>query len=259
MKFCSLVLVVLLTACGAKEEPKNEWVQNELLTQMAELRVEVAALKTQLSAIDSKVDKIQSAPVAKAAPARRPVKAPKQVDIPTHSLMGDKDAPVVIVEYTDYQCPYCARHSKNTLPLIKKKFVDTGKVQYAVGDYPLGFHSQAKAAAVAAQCAAKQGKFWKMHDQIFSNAAQVREGKFEQMAAELSLDTKQFSVCLNDKNNAELIDASVAKASGYGVTGTPKFFIGRLKDGVMVDVEVVGGASPIESFEAIVNKKLIKK
>jgi protein-disulfide isomerase len=160
--------------------------------------------------------------------------------------IGDPNAPVTVVEFSDYQCPYCAHHSLETWPLIRAEFVDSGRVRWVFKDLPLtSIHPQAFKAAEAARCAGEQEAFWEMHDRLFAGQAEwsgqaTHVATFEGYAADLGLDTASFSACLESGRWAEAVNADTAEALSLGMQGTPAFFI---------DGYPVRGAQPFELFQ----------
>ncbi len=165
--------------------------------------------------------------------------------------IGDPNAPVTIIEFTDYQCPYCSRHSLETMPQILSDMVDTGRVYYILKDFPLdNIHSEARKAAVAARCASEQDSYWEMHDVIFANQGEwAGQGEgattlFTNYATSLGLDEQSFASCLESGRHDFAIEANVQEARSLGVSGTPHFF---------VDGYPLNGARPIEHFVAAVS------
>ncbi len=161
--------------------------------------------------------------------------------------MGDPDAPVVIVEFTDYQCPYCQRHSSETLPTLVQEYIDTGRVYYIMKDLPLDqLHPLARDAAIAARCAGQQDMYWEMHDilfegqQLWGNASDL-SATFVSYASQLNLNTDTFTACLDDSSIADAVQANFDEAASFGISGTPFFFV----DGF----PVINGAQPLDVFE----------
>ncbi len=161
--------------------------------------------------------------------------------------MGDPNAPVVIVEFTDYQCPFCQRHSSQTLPILVQEYIDTGRVYYIMKDLPLDqLHPQARDAAVAARCAGQQEMYWEMHDILFEGQQEWGNSPdlpttFLSYATQLSLNTDSFATCLNDPAIADAVQDNFEEASSFGISGTPFFFV----DGF----PVINGAQSIDVFE----------
>jgi protein-disulfide isomerase len=165
------------------------------------------------------------------------------------NVMGREDAPVTIIEFTDLQCPYCARHAARTFPLLKRDYVDTGKLRYASRDLPLPFHSFALPAAVASRCAGEQGRFWEYRDALFAAQGTLGTEPYGRIAGELGLDVARLEACRSDGRQEAAVRADLALAAQYGIRSTPTFVIGRVVDGEFQG-EVVSGAQPYEFFEA---------
>jgi protein-disulfide isomerase len=195
---------------------------------------------------------------------QRPGRAPRwdqNVSLPLRDTyaIGSKDAPVTLVEFTDYQCPFCSRFHKNTFPQLKKNFVDTGKVRFISRDLPLPFHKHAFKAARASRCAGEQGKYWEARDLLGSNPKNLSDQAISDYARELNLDTDQFQTCLASKKYETEIKQDISEANQAGITGTPGFVLGKTpKDGTMKGVKI-SGAQPYTSFAAQINKLLAAK
>jgi protein-disulfide isomerase len=164
--------------------------------------------------------------------------------------MGDPDAPVQVIEFTDYQCPFCQRYALGTMPAMVENMVESGRVFYAIKDLPLdSIHPEARSASVAARCAGEQDAYLSMHDAIFTAQAEWSgrgagaEAIFTDMAAELDLDVAEFTACVADGRQADNVQANMEEAMALGVNGTPIFII---------DGYPLSGAQPYEAFEAAV-------
>ena len=171
----------------------------------------------------------------------------------TVAVMGDPDAPVLIVEFTDFQCPFCRRYDEETLPQIKKEYIDTGKVRYMLKHFPLTqIHPQAVPAAIASECAGEQGKFWEMHDKLFSQQDQW-SGKddanstFKTFAKDLGLDEKAFDECITAERYKDKVMDNQKEGMAAGVQGTPAFF---------VNGQFISGAQPFQVFQQMIEKAL---
>jgi protein-disulfide isomerase len=162
-------------------------------------------------------------------------------------VQGSKDAPITIIEFSDFQCPYCAKFYTQTLPQIRDNYINTGKVKFVYRDYPLSFHQYAKKAAEAADCAQEQGKFWEFHDMIYENQASLNNEKLKQYAIDLGLNTNEFNTCLDSGKMSQEVMKDFQDGSSYGVTGTPAFFINGTK---------LVGAQPYEAFQRIIEQEL---
>jgi len=182
------------------------------------------------------------------------------VSLDDDPVKGDPDAPITIVEFSDFQCPFCARFFTETLPLIEKNYIETGKVKLVYRDFPLpDIHQNAIPAAIAAECADDQGMFWEYHDKIFENQIQWEDldkqnvvRTFEQFAKELGLDTESFNTCLESAKYLEEVQNDLNDGVSYGVAGTPGFFIGNEKIGY----GMVSGAQPYATFQQVFDQLL---
>lgn len=167
----------------------------------------------------------------------------------TGVVKGEKDAKVTIVEFSDFQCPYCARHATETLPQIDKNYIQTGKVRYIFHHFPLSFHEFAQKAAEASMCANDQGKFWEMHDKIFADQTKMALSDLQKQASGLGLKSGEFNTCLSSGKYSKVVTDDVSLGSQVGVMGTPAFFI----NGVFLS-----GAQPFANFQQIIEKELGK-
>lgn len=165
------------------------------------------------------------------------------------NVIGREDAPVTIIEFTDLQCPYCARYARETFPTLKREYVDTGKLRYTSRDLPLPFHSFAVPAAVAARCAGEQGRFWEYREALFEAQRTLGSEPYGQLAAQLGLDAGRFEACRSDGRQEAILRAELELAARSGIRSTPSFVIGRVVNGEFQG-EVVSGAQPYEFFKA---------
>jgi protein-disulfide isomerase len=183
-------------------------------------------------------------PGAQAGPAEQTA----SVKIDGAPVLGNKDAPYTIVEFTDYQCTFCQRFHNSTFPELRKKYIDSGKVRFVSRDFPLDFHSNAFKAAEAARCAGDQGRFWQMRDTLVANADKLSEDQITGFAQSLKLAMPAFRSCVDGGKYRDAIQKEIAEAMSLGVNGTPSFVIGKsTPDGV--DGVVLVGAQPIGAFD----------
>src|SRR3989344_1300197 len=162
-------------------------------------------------------------------------------------IEGDPNAPVTIVEFSDFQCPFCGNFYTNTLLQLRTDYIDTGKVKLIYRDFPLSFHPEAQPAAEAAECAAEQGKFQEFHDKIFTNQAIMSSASYKQWAQEFGLNTQQFDDCVSSGKYRAEVQADFSEGQAAGVSGTPTFFINGQK---------VVGAQPYSVFKQIIDAEL---
>jgi protein-disulfide isomerase len=162
--------------------------------------------------------------------------------------IGSKDAPLTMVEFTDFQCPFCQRFHVSTYSELKKNYIDTGKLRFVSRDMPLDFHPNAMQAANAGRCAGEQGQFWAMRDLMNSNPEKLDINNLVNYAQELKLNAASFRTCVESRKYANAIQTDMALAAKIGANGTPSFVIGRsTPDGV--DGELVIGAMPYQVFD----------
>lgn len=169
-------------------------------------------------------------------------------DAPTQ---GQDDAPLTLVEFTDYQCPYCARHSQRVLPQLIKTFIDTGQVRYVLRDFPLAsIHPHAAKAHEAAHCAGDQGKYWEMHDQLFAHPKALQADKLAGHATAIGLpDSTAFQACLDSGKYEGRTKAGITEGTKIGVRGTPSFALGRTEaNGIVKAVKLIRGAQGMPAF-----------
>ncbi|MBI5038749.1 MAG: DsbA family protein [Nitrospirae bacterium] len=213
-----------------------------LRKEMQELRKDVEDLKTKITARQQ-------------APAPEPQEA--VVSMNDDPVKGDLNAPVTIIEFSDFQCPFCGRFFQGTLPEIERDYIKTGKVRYVFRDFPLEFHKQAPKASEAANCAGEQGKYWEMHDKLFANQNALMVDKLKQYAAEIGLDSGPFDAGLDSGKYAEERNRDIEDGKKAGVSGTPSFFIGKSQGkGKEITGKRIVGARPYESFKQVIDQLL---
>ena len=164
------------------------------------------------------------------------------IDISKEQFKGAANAKVAVIEFSDFQCPFCGKFDKDTYPKLLKDYVDTGKVKYVWRDYPLDFHKNAQKAAEAARCAGDQGRFLEMHDRLFANQQTIAPADLPKHAEALQLNASMFQQCLDSGRYTADIKKSVSDANGFGISGTPSFFIGVVQPNgtVKVSKKLVG-------------------
>ncbi len=186
-----------------------------------------------------------------------------EVDIDDDAILGEKDAPVTIIEFSDYQCPFCRKFWTETFPLIKKEYIDTGKARFVYRDFPLdSIHPAATPAAIAAECVREKGKdaaYWKMHNKIFSEGnildsgsengpvtktAQFGNAELKKWAKDIGYD---ISGCLDSNKYANEVQGDLTDGSSAGVQGTPAFFING---------KILSGAQPFAAFKQAIDAEL---
>lgn len=170
--------------------------------------------------------------------------------------IGNANAPITIVEFSDYQCPFCRRAFEDAEKKVIENYVNTGKARIIFKDFPLSFHPDAPAAANAARCAGEQSKYWEMHDKIFVGQGAAELGTvrinataYSTYAKELKLDEAKFKTCVDSNKYAADVQSDTAQGIAAGVSGTPTFFINN---------QQIVGAQPYEAFKAAIDAELAK-
>ena len=214
------------------------------------LRQDVEQLKRELGEIRKLLEELRA---QRPAQPRQPT-GPVKVSVGNAPALGKADAPVTIVEFSDYQCPFCRRHAAQTLPELKRDYIDTGKVRYVMRDFPIdSIHPEASKAAEAAHCAGDQGKYWEMHAALFRDIRALKPEQLKERAKGMGLDLAAFDACLDGGRHAARVKESVGAGTAVGVNGTPAFFIGRTSaDGTMEAVPI-RGAQPAAAFRKVID------
>jgi len=192
-----------------------------------------------------------------------PIEQPKlttNISADNDPIIGNPDAPITIIEFSDFQCPFCARFYSQTLPLIYEEYIEPGKVKLVFRDYPIqSIHPNAVPAAVASECANEQGKFKEMHDMLFEKQNEWNNQEtadalslFSQYATKIQLEQERFDSCLISGEYIDEIKKDFDDGRDYGVSGTPGFFVGNDQIGYVQ----IKGAQPFDSFKKIIDAQL---
>ncbi len=176
------------------------------------------------------------------------------VEIGHLPILGNKNAKVTLVEFSDFQCPFCKRFFDDALTQIKKEYIDTGKAKFAYRHYPLPFHQNAQKAAEASECANEQNAFWKYHDLLFQKQTEWENQSvsdaavsFAKYASDVGLNPSQFESCLSSSKFANIVKEDMDAGQKAGVSGTPTLF---------VNGKAVVGAQPFTSFKTAIDEEL---
>lgn len=248
----TLLLLSFLTLLYTQNSPA------QTSEELKALRKEIEALREGQNAIQKDLEEIKTF-----LRGKQPPPSVQNVDL-TLSIAGDpfkgnKNARVALVEFTDYQCPFCSRHFRQVLPEIEKGYVQTGKVKYVMRNFPIeSIHPLAFKAHEAASCAGEQGKYWEMHDRIFSNQQAMGPKELTGHAGALKLNMSKFQQCLDGTKHAAKIRKDIADGQKAGVQGTPTFFLaqsGPDQETVKV-VRIIRGAQPYDAFKGAIDSLL---
>jgi len=209
-------------------------------------------IKDIISELEAKAPAPQPAQ-SQSQPSTPPVFQVSLDDVP---VKGDPNAPITIIEFSDFQCPFCKKFHATTLPLLEKNYIDTGKVKFVYRDFPIkSIHPNAASAALASECADDQNLFWKYHDLVFENqrnweglSKSSAVNVFKQYASELGIDMDEFNQCFETAKHLTEVNGDLQDGVSYGVTGTPGFFVGNDELGY---VKIIG-AQPYSVFERLI-------
>lgn len=229
------------------------------------LEQRVAALESGHVALQQQIQQLRTSLQARpagqaAAPAAAPAAPPPlpaTIRIGSAPVLGRADARLTIVEFSDFECPFCGRFNRDTFPQLKTEYIDTGKVRYVFRNFPLErIHPRAMKSAEAGECAHAQGKFWPMHDRLFTNQQALAEPDLVAHAQALGLDMTAFRPCLAGQSVAKIRQDLDEGARG-GITGTPGFFLGTAgADGNLRVLRRIVGAQPFASFKTALDALL---
>jgi protein-disulfide isomerase len=232
-----LIIIGMQCICFSQQSPTN------MEKDIEELKKGQQAIRNDLQLIKALLQKTN--PV----PAEINVRD-MQFDIGSTAIRDTGTSGLIMVEFSDYQCPFCGRYARETFPQIMKEYVDSGKIGYAVMDYPLASHKLAPKAAEASHCAQEQGKFWEMHTQLMS-----RQDSLDNLllsATSANLNIPQFEACLHGNKYTERVTRNLSLAAKLGITGVPAFVFAR-KDPSdpqkLKAISVLKGAQPLAAFQ----------
>jgi protein-disulfide isomerase len=253
MRWAVLSLIVML-GCVPAAFPQTSEDIGALRRDLDELRNSQKAIMDHLDAIQKLL--LQRLPAA--APQPEAFKE-TMLNIEGAYSMGNNNARVALIEFTDFQCPFCGRHFKQTVPQIVADYVKTGKLRYIQLDYPLEqIHPSAFKAAEAARCGGEQGKFWEMHDRLFTNQNALTADDLKTHADAVGLDLDQFSECLASGKEAAKIRSDMAEGQKNGIGATPGFLLGLAPpngSAVRVTKRIIG-SQPFANFKDAIDELL---
>ncbi len=190
--------------------------------------------------------------------AAPPVAAPERVQMSVGSAwksIGRADAPVTVIEFTDYQCTYCKQFHSRTFADLKRNYIDTGKVRWVTRDLPLEIHPYALKAAEASLCAGDQGKYWELHEALLSSDAPPNDEVIKELVAGLSLDLQNFQTCLDSEKHKVEVQREAAEATTLQITHTPTFVVAKTARDKLHGT-VILGAQPLATFQVAIETLL---
>jgi protein-disulfide isomerase len=250
------VLGVFLYPSLATAQQSAPSSEDEITT----LRNDVQQLKTQQQQILDRLDELKKLLSGRGGTASTPsaIKAPDIMSVQGELFRGDASSTVAIIEYGDFECPFCRHFQHDVYPQVLDKYIKSGKVKYFYRDMPLPFHSHALPAARAARCAGEQGRYWEMYDALFADKLASTAAEIDDQAKGVGVDTVKLDACVNSDRFAAVIHRNVDEASKMQIRGTPTFLIGTMSPGsdrINIKATVVG-AQPFEAFKAAIDPLL---
>jgi protein-disulfide isomerase len=250
MKTMILLLLFLgLIQLGYAQSQTKDQPQGEL----SALRTDIRALQAEQQQIITRLDELKQL----LQPSSQPPAPVTSVNVRGETFRGDSGARVALIEYADFECPYCGEYERKTFPQILSDYVQTGKLKYFYRDLPLPMHARALPAARAAHCAGEQGKYWEMHDSLFAKQDALSAPAVLERAQTLGLDTAKFTECLSSEKYTADIQKNVSEAQKMGIDGTPTFFLGVVEPSGDVTIEKrLQGAAPFDVFKTAVDALL---
>jgi protein-disulfide isomerase len=244
----------LVTAAAQSPESPTLEQQLEKLTQMQSL------MEKELQVIQRQLEDIRT--VLQNRPSQPPVPAavqPSELTLDGATLKGTHNAKVTIVEFSDFQCPFCGRYARETYDQLEREYIDTGKVRYAFRHFPLEkIHPEAFAAAEAVACAEMQGQFWEMRSRLFANQAGLMRDDLAKYGQEIGLDQTKFRTCMAGDMTAR-VRQDITLGARAGVSVTPTFFFGTAIHDTGDKIRIIrktSGALPYTNFKAIIDSLL---
>jgi protein-disulfide isomerase len=243
-----ILAIALSAAVGAgAAQPSND--------DLANLKDEVARINVQQQQILASLDELKK---MLKSPGQPPLKVRPTMSVAGEPFKGAPAAKLAIIEYADFQCPFCRRFEHDIYPQIRDSYVNTGKLKYFHRDMPLSFHQGAMPAARAVHCATEQGKFWEMHDSLLEDAASLSVADIDAQAGKLGLNVAALDKCVSSDRFADIIQRSITEANEMQITGTPTFIIGTLdaQGNLMSVKKTVVGATSFEAFKAALDPLL---
>ena len=242
-----LALTLLMSQGSGAAQTQND--------DLVKLKDEVARLNAQQLQILASLDELKKMMKGPSPPALKP---PQTMGVAGEPYKGEPTAKLAIIEYADFQCPFCRRFEHDIYPQIRDSYVSSGKLKFFHRDMPLAFHQGAMPAARAVHCATEQGKFWEMHDSLLGDAASLTAADIDERAGKLGLNVAELDSCISSDRFAAMIQRSVTEASEMQISGTPTFIIGTLDaHGELMSVrKTVVGAASFDSFKAALDPLL---
>jgi protein-disulfide isomerase len=254
---CAVAALLLLVALSSPRLAAGGGQGEDLRRRMDALEAGQKEILKQLQEMKTLLQ--QSRPPTPAQQPPPPPALPSQpVSLAGAASRGSASAKLTIVEFSDFQCPFCGRYARETFEQINKEYVATGKVRYLFRQYPIEkLHPNAFKAAIAAECAQQQGRFWEMHDRLFANQQALSDVELLNSAKAVGMNSTAFQTCVTQPGVTGKIRLDLDEGARAGITGTPTFFMGVVqKDGKLKVLRKVPGAAPFATFKSAIDTLL---
>ena len=243
----NVLIITIIIITGVATFFAGSYLTNFNSDKISQDQLDNAIAKLELEILENQLSKNQP-------------NSPLKISVGDNPIIGNPDAAITIIEFSDFQCPFCAKFHIETLPTIMDEYINKGTVKLVFRDFPIqNIHPNAVPASIAAECANEQGKFEQMYHILFKKQKEWSNLEtsyaitaFNQYASELQLNEEKFDSCIKNVKYIEEIQKDLNEGRTYGVTGTPGFFIGNEKIG-FVELK---GAQPFESFKKVINSQL---
>ncbi|MDD5125541.1 DsbA family protein [Methylovulum sp.] len=242
--FVRVILFFAWSLAASASQAEEKWVADELFLQLADMRKAVQQLQQKVSVLEQQLAD------------RQPKLAAIDLAGSERMTLGKPGAAIAILEFSDYECPYCAKHYKNVLPKLRERYIDKGMVKYVMKDFPLDFHAHAhaKKASLSARCAGEQGHYWAMHKAIFEARGQVTDQLTDSVIRQEKLDASVFKRCLDNPAQLAAIEQDRALGARVGISGTPAFLVGTVKGKQLINYQRFDGVQSFETFADMIER-----
>ncbi len=259
LRFVALTALVMMLGMAAPA-PAQSSSEQAILQELARLREAQQATTKEVEALRTLLQQAMGPRPAPAdAAAAMPAAGTQPLKIAGRPSKGNPRARLTMVEYSDYECPYCGQYAAQVHPRIDSEYIQTSKVQYVFKNLPIEqLHRQTFKAHVAAACAGDQGRFWEMHDRLFADQRNLTLDRFVEIASMLKIDPVKFRACVESTKHEAMIREDIAEAQSGGVRGTPVFVLAYTdpKGQTVTPVRVIVGAQPFETFKEAIDALL---
>jgi len=233
--------------------------QQSASEEIKQLKSEIQALKANQAELQRQIQELQKLVSPRTATTTPPA---RDIFVSTEGAAskGDAKAPITLIEYSDYQCPFCSRAFLQIAPQLERDYITTGKLKYVFIDLPIeAAHPLALTASIAARCAGEQGKYWDMHDRLLTNQNSLQPGDMVLHAEAIKLDMPRFRQCFDTRKYEKEIREKAFEARMAGVNGTPTFYFGLTSpnDSKVKIITGLNGAKAYETFKAVIDNLLV--